>query len=339
MYTIRKRCSNTVKAYQLGSPHEVIQELIAQGRIRDNGDGTYRVFSREVQSSDAGGQLARAGDWIKLDSEGFPYPNGREFFEANHRYIAGDDYLQSPQTLQAWDAGQGEPETCPEIQFLIAHDRLHVHEDSEDSRYTADLWGTTEHAAADDVIVFYHDSIEYDAAGRVRSIGDFNFVARAEFERTYDVCDGIEVESIISLETGERYVVLDETGYQGTQYYLIMGVDPQDDIIEHDIAICCADDDGEDTYITRVADLELVCRLVRQFKRQERDKNSNTSNPDETQEIGTERKETASLVEEMRQAGTPSRRRPYINDEELMDRIDAMMAVLDAEAAEEDGVK
>lgn len=193
MYTIRKRCSNTVKAYQLGSQHDVIQRLIAQGRIRDNGDGTYRVFSREVHSSDADGQLAKAGDWIKLDSGGFPYPNDQEFFKANHRHIDGDDYQQIPQTLQAWDADRGELETCPEVQYLITHNRLQVHEDSEDSRYMADLWGTTEHAAADAVIVFYNGSIQYDDAGDICRIGDFNFVARAEFERTYVVCgDGAD---------------------------------------------------------------------------------------------------------------------------------------------------
>lgn len=134
---------------------------------------------------------------------------------------------------------------------------------------------------------------------------------------------GIQVESVISLENGERYVVLDETNYYGTQYYMMMGMDPENDIIENDVAIFYVCEEGEDIYIDRVRDLELVVRLVRQFKRQDngsRERNLDTSDQIEMKELdsGIERTVTS-------------------NEQELMDRIDAIVARLDEEEAEEDG--
>ena len=179
MYKVIKNKGKQVMAYRLGTDHPVIKALTEEGKIVEIGDGRYSVFSQEAVNGGIGGQIAMAGDWIKIDSKGFPYPNERKFFEENHRHIEGDVFEQIPQPLLAWDAGH---EMCPEILFLVEKKGLIIDESSSDRRYSAELWGTTEVAAEDAVIVFY--SISYDEAGKVID-AEFNFVAHEEFEKAY----------------------------------------------------------------------------------------------------------------------------------------------------------
>ena len=73
---------------------------------------------------------------------------------------------------------------CPEIAFLVEKKGLIIDETSSDRRYIAELWGTTEVAARDAMIVFY--SVFYDEAGNITDC-DWNFVERGEYDRTYSV--------------------------------------------------------------------------------------------------------------------------------------------------------
>lgn len=181
MLTVIKNKGKIVKAYQLGSGNPVIDALIADGKIEDLEDGCFAIRSLETVSGSFPGEIARVGDWIKIDGNGWPYPNDRAFFEANHRLIEGDTFEQIPRPLPAWDASCG---MCPEILFLTGHKGLVIDEASDQQRYTATLWGTKESAAADAVIVFY--SISYDEKGGITD-ADFNFVQREEFDRTYTI--------------------------------------------------------------------------------------------------------------------------------------------------------
>lgn len=181
MYEVIKNKGKYVEAYQLGSDNAVIKELLQKGKIRDLRDGSYEIHSQEAVNGAIGGEKAMAGDWIKLDSTDSPYPNDKEYFEANHRHIEGDTFEQLPKPLPAWDA---KLEMCPEVEFLVEKKGLVIDAASSDRRYTAQLWGTTEVAAEDAMIVFY--SISYDDAGNVTDC-DWNFVVRGEFDRTYSV--------------------------------------------------------------------------------------------------------------------------------------------------------
>jgi hypothetical protein len=181
MYKAIKNKSKTVEAYQLGSDNAVIKELMENGKICDLGDGRYEIHSQEAINGAAGGEIAMEGDWIKVDSKGFPYPNDRDYFEANHKHVEGDTFEQLPKPLLAWDA---KLEMCPEVAFLTEKKGLVIDEASSDCRYTAQLWGTTEVASKDAMIVFY--SISYDDAGDVVDC-DWNFVERSEFDRTYSM--------------------------------------------------------------------------------------------------------------------------------------------------------
>lgn len=182
MFKVIKNKGETVCAYQLGSGHAVLKKLMAQGKIKNLGFGRYEVFSQEALNGRSGhGQLAEKGDWIKIDAEGCPYPNKKEYFEENHRYVEADIYEQMPKTLYAWTADCG---MCDEIAFLIAKKGLKIEKDSYERFYAAYLWGTLEIANRDAVVIFYN--IIYAKNGDVID-AEFNFVEKSEFDRTYRI--------------------------------------------------------------------------------------------------------------------------------------------------------
>ena len=177
MYSVRKKTGKIVKAYRVSSDSEMIASLIAEGKMKYLGNAAYEVFSREAKGEK--GQLCHEGDYIKLDSEGYPYPNTEAFFIKNHVHLTGDEYEQIPRVLSAWDCN--EPE-CEEIRFLKEEKGLVIDEANEEAYYTAPLWGTILHAPKDAILVFYQ--IDRDEKGKLTDIS-FNFVVRPEFEKTY----------------------------------------------------------------------------------------------------------------------------------------------------------
>lgn len=77
---------------------------------------------------------------------------------------------------------------------------------------------------------------------------------------------GLKTNTIISLENNEKYVVLNETMYGGVKYFLVMGVDDNKDIIPSNVAIVEEIIDGQDIYVDRVRDPELIVILTRILK-------------------------------------------------------------------------
>ena len=179
MKLVQKKDRNKVKAYRLGDDHIVIRELMEKGLLKKMEAPFWRVISQEATE----GEVARDGDYIKIDSKGYPYPNEKHFFENNHKKIGGDEYEQIPKPLLAWNIE--EPE-CAEIQFLKEYKGLVINSENEEAYYKAPLWGDVLTAAKDAEIVFYH--VSYNEHKQVLD-ADFNFVARDEFDHTYDVLD------------------------------------------------------------------------------------------------------------------------------------------------------
>lgn len=178
MRKARKK-SMVVQAYRLGEKNDVVDGLTAEGEIRLRGDGTFEVFSQEAKGES--GEIAQMGDYIKLDSSGMPYPNSAEFFEENHRHIAGEFYEQRSNVVFVWMYGDPVGE---EIRYLIENKQLTLHEDDPTRYFQAPLWGTELSAAKDAVIVFYR--IDRDEEGKICD-AEFNFVAGDEFEKTYEL--------------------------------------------------------------------------------------------------------------------------------------------------------
>lgn len=194
-----KKHGKTVSAYRLGDRSEVIEKLIVEGKIMPREDGTFEVMSQK--SVNGSGQIAKIGDYIKLDSTGCPYPNDEAFFNANHRHIEGDSYEQTPKPLLAWTVD--EPIT-EEISFLIAHKGLVLNDKSPDKYFTAPLWGSLESSPRDSVLIFY--SVNRNEADEITD-ADFNFVARSEFELSYNMLEEADGAGTISSNRVQNIVL------------------------------------------------------------------------------------------------------------------------------------
>ncbi len=167
-----------VRACRLGDGSALEQLLLFSGQVRKNPDGTWLVFSRET---DTQGQVARTGDYVKLDSANCPYPNEKAWFEARHIHLEGDRYRQITQPQEAWC--HFEP-VCPALGFLLDAGRLRIDPADETHYFRARLWGAELFAAKDAVIVF--EEITRDDAGAITDV-QFHFLAWAEFLATCTV--------------------------------------------------------------------------------------------------------------------------------------------------------
>ena len=173
-----------LRAWQLGADSPMERELIGMGRIVPRDDGTYELFS--LEATGRVGQIARRGDYFKVDPPGCPYPNERAFFERSHVHVEGDLYRQISSPVPVWMDGDAP---CVEVDWLLSRGILRRHPEDAEHFYSATLWGTRETAARDAVLVFY--AIERDADGAIRHI-EFNFVDRKTFERTYELLERSE---------------------------------------------------------------------------------------------------------------------------------------------------
>ena len=182
MFKVIKKTGVIRKAYELGTTNSFLTQLLLERKIVPiSGGKQYEIFSREAVSGDSKhGQIAEKGDWVKLDSSGYPYPNKKEEFEKNHRYIAEDTYEEIPKELNAWNAK--EP-MCEEIAFLMREKGLVLDAEHPERYYTAPLWGTIESADKDAVLLFY--DICYGEDGMIKD-AVFNFVEKTEFEKIYE---------------------------------------------------------------------------------------------------------------------------------------------------------
>ncbi len=166
-----------VRAWELGAGSEMEKEMIRRGKIVAHSDGTYGLVT--LETPEGKGQTACAGDFFKVDDRGFPCPNKREFFLRNHQHLEDDWYIQSAHPLKIWRLGDPE---CEEIRFLLDNGLLAIHPEDQKHCFSASLWGTTEAAAADAVIVFY--CVTRDSEDRISAI-DFNFVDAGYFSTHY----------------------------------------------------------------------------------------------------------------------------------------------------------
>ena len=170
-----------IHALRLGDRTVEEVRLLEEGKLQIAPDGTYRVFSLEVRNGE--GEIAQPGDYVKFSSDGWPYPNSKAYFEANHHPLGDGWYQQIPHSLPTWTVEDG---IIPEIAFLQQSKGLSFHPETPEAYFSAPLWGTTLTAAKDAVILFYN--VHRDEDGRILDI-EFNFIAKHEFDLTYDWTD------------------------------------------------------------------------------------------------------------------------------------------------------
>lgn len=76
----------------------------------------------------------------------------------------------------------------------------------------------------------------------------------------------IRTNTIITLENNEQYMVLNQTEYEGSSYYLVMGLDQNKEIIENNVAIFKEEIYNNDVYIEKVEDSKLIIELTKKLK-------------------------------------------------------------------------
>lgn len=175
-----KKAQKIIKAYELGKETVMEKKLIEEEKIVKKTDEVYEIFSQEAINGQ--GEIAKKGDFFKLDSPEWPYPNSREFFLENHQLINEEknEYIQKVKPVQYYIAEDGMTE---ELEFLVEKKGLVIDKKSYNRYYTAFLWGSNLSAAKDAVLVFYN--IDRNKEGKIEDI-EFNFVERDEFDKTYE---------------------------------------------------------------------------------------------------------------------------------------------------------
>ena len=129
---VKKKKGKIVEAYCLGQKNRVVKELIERGYILEKEEGVFEIFSQEAVNGK--GEKATAGDYIKIDSQGRPYPNSKEFFERNHRKIGENLYEQIQTPLFAWEVNEDKSE---EIEYLLQTGKLVINEQQEEKYFEA----------------------------------------------------------------------------------------------------------------------------------------------------------------------------------------------------------
>lgn len=175
-----KLCDGPVTACCLGENSPLERELLDNGLLRLRPEGGYEVFSQEVAGFT--GERAEAGDYVKVDSSGKPYPNKRDFF-LNHHELREGNWYQIPQPMEAWELSMPENEA---VRFMVEKKGLRIDESDPAHTFRAALWGT-ELTAAHDAVILYH-KVRYAPDGGIEGLS-FRFIARDEFEKTYQVIE------------------------------------------------------------------------------------------------------------------------------------------------------
>lgn len=79
---------------------------------------------------------------------------------------------------------------------------------------------------------------------------------------------GLKTNTIITLENNEKYVVLNETMYGGSKYFLVMGVDDKLEVVPNKVKIIEEILEENDVYVDTVTDSNLIVILTRLLKAQ-----------------------------------------------------------------------
>ena len=79
---------------------------------------------------------------------------------------------------------------------------------------------------------------------------------------------GLKLNTIITLENNEKYILLNETLYAGIKYFLVMGVKENKEIIPDKVKIIEEIINNNNIYIKPVKDPEMIVILTRILKSQ-----------------------------------------------------------------------
>ena len=78
----------------------------------------------------------------------------------------------------------------------------------------------------------------------------------------------IKINTIITLENNEKYLVLNLIKYEDNNYYLVVKVNENKELDSKQPAIFKEEIDGNDCYIVKIGDQGLLQTLIDLFKQQ-----------------------------------------------------------------------
>ncbi len=78
----------------------------------------------------------------------------------------------------------------------------------------------------------------------------------------------LKPNSIITVENGKRYVLLNETYYEEEQYFLAMELNEKKEVITSNVAIFKGIKEKKDIYVEKVNNPELIVAITEQLKAQ-----------------------------------------------------------------------
>jgi len=78
----------------------------------------------------------------------------------------------------------------------------------------------------------------------------------------------LEINKVAKLSNDERYIVLNELNYEGTMYYLTMGLISDKKFDSSKVVILKEIPDNDGYYIEKVTDNILLYELTKKFKEQ-----------------------------------------------------------------------
>lgn len=78
----------------------------------------------------------------------------------------------------------------------------------------------------------------------------------------------ININTIITLDNQEQYMVLNETNYEEYHYFLVMGLDSKKEPDASKVAIFQEDVSDQDIYVIKIDDSDLIITLTNLFKSQ-----------------------------------------------------------------------
>ena len=77
----------------------------------------------------------------------------------------------------------------------------------------------------------------------------------------------LQTNSIITLDTRERYLVLNKKILDNKEYFLVMGIDENNNTIASKVAIFESDYSEQDTYVIKIEDKEKNSIIMNELKK------------------------------------------------------------------------
>lgn len=78
----------------------------------------------------------------------------------------------------------------------------------------------------------------------------------------------LEVNKVARLNNDEKYIILNELNYEGSYYYLTMGLISDNEFDSSKVIILKESKDGNGYFVEKVTDNNLLYELTKKFKEQ-----------------------------------------------------------------------